>query len=100
MTFLQTLPDRDSFHIEWGRTARKDGGILVEVPQAVLRDAYTRSGLTYSEVARNAGWEYGKGTRKPDTRRVSRYLAQRYVQYETAVNFVRACDLDPVDYGL
>ena len=80
------------------------------VPVAPLREAYLRSGLRLSDVARAAGWMNPDG--HADTSRVARRLGlvpwasrgtatvAQAVNYETAVVLVRALGHDPVDFGV
>ena len=72
-----------------------------KIPVSIMRQALSDSGLSVSTAAAKIGW-------KKDTRRLRRYLGYepfrgkmlKYVEYEMAVQMVRAWDLDPVDYGV
>lgn len=78
-----------------------------EVPTETLRRAVEDSGLALSEIARRMGWF------RADDSRVKRAIGlqaayrhngqSRRIQstnYNKAVDLVRACGLDPVDYDL
>lgn len=78
-----------------------------EIDTAPLREAFERSGISLSELARRLKWM------RPDQPRAARtlgyhryharsgeYLAQEQVTYETALRICRALDADPVDVGL
>jgi hypothetical protein len=76
-----------------------------EIPVAPLRDAFQRSGVTASELARRLGWY----RRTPDGERVKRQLGLYFVDngrgkamretttLERALEIVRALGLDPAD---
>lgn len=86
------------------RLANQYTADLVEC--SVVRQALSDSGLSVSQVARNLGWF----RTTPDFQKVSRklgrtahnrsYPPQTMMGYETAVSFIRAMGLDPVDYDL
>lgn len=82
------------------------------VPVALIREAFQRSGLTLSELAKEAGLMSRDGNRmKPDTSRVARMLGltfqqsgtghcyvASFIRHDTAAKIVRAMGLDPVDF--
>lgn len=71
-----------------------------------LREAILATGVSMSDIARNAGWM------KPAPERVRKALGlqcyyegkdrktQRYLSYDNALTIARAAGLDPVDVGL
>ena len=79
-----------------------------EVPVAPLREAFLRSDVTASELARRLGWV------RPDSSRVGRQLGllqscdgrtrQPYIRetttYERALEICAALGIDPVDVDL
>jgi hypothetical protein len=99
-----------------GRTVRP-GGRVDEVPVAPIRDAFLRSGLSASEVARRVGWMRTRRTRRSpvaDATRVRRTLGlaqydpghgheKRFREFcdpEMAWALAKACGADPMDVGL
>lgn len=84
----------------------------MRVPRAPFVEAYERSGLPPSEVAKRLGW-INSGTGMGDSTRVLRALGLRpdgrnrptrlrngYMDYELGVKLCRALDADPVDLGV
>jgi len=78
----------------------------LRVPVDPLREAFQRSGMTPSELARALGWEMehcGRRTPQPDTTRVQRRLGikadNRFVNRATAEAIVEAMGYAPVDFG-
>lgn len=75
------------------------------MPVGPLRDAWERSGLSLSTVARRLGRVYGG---QADTTYVRRRLGlashhgaiQTHVGYDVAMQIAQALDVDPVDVGL
>ena len=72
------------------------------VALAPLREAFLRSELTPSDVARRVGYERGG---RPDTLRVRRVLGltdepKSAVNYDVAMLLVRALDIDPASVGV
>ena len=75
-----------------------------------LREAFLRSGLTLSELARRCGWVHnGKadvsGTARRlglEPQRIRGGLGRKteLIDYERAVAVVKALDVDPVDVGV
>jgi hypothetical protein len=99
-----------------GPIAAKRRGQMANIP---FREAYERSGLSLSEVARRMGWMRSVSRRPQDrvgdSSRVGRVLGLRretpstrngggayrkYVRYSTAEALCRALDLDPLDVDL
>jgi hypothetical protein len=70
---------------------------MCQVPVAPLREAFLRSGLTATEVARAAGWV----RHQADCARVARSLglrgSQEFVTYANALVLADAIGVDPVD---
>lgn len=86
----------------------------MRVPRAPFVEAYERSGLPPSEVAKRLGW-INSGTGMGDSTRVLRALGLRpdsahgyksfrprhgYLSYDLGVRLARALDVDPVDVGV
>ena len=79
-----------------------------EVPVAPIAEAFARSGVTASELARRLGWV------RPDTTRVRRQLGQlpdfngrgypitprETMSYTRALEIAEALGIDPVDLNL
>lgn len=87
------------------------------VQTAALRDAFKRSGKTYTEACRALGWERRQGAAgrcQAETTRFKRAIglvpqgtrrgrpgkASTTINYDLAVDIIRALDFDPVDFGL
>ena len=83
-----------------------------EVPNADMQRAIQDSGRVPAHIARDMGW-VRKGTEWGDTSRLkrafgmqgrySRYDATAYrrtCKYDEAVRLVKACGVDPFDYGV
>ncbi len=82
------------------------------IPVEPIREAFQRSGLTLSELAKEAGLTArDKGKPKADTSRAARMLGlkaqksgdgfhyiNQFMRYENALRLVRAMGLDPVDF--
>lgn len=85
---------------------------MAYVDNRPLREAFERSGLSASEVARRAG--YGHGDRANDAAvkaalglkrckvrgKDLRWTIQKRMREDTALRFLEALSLDPVDIGL
>jgi plasmid maintenance system antidote protein VapI len=76
-----------------------------EIPVANILEAFQRSGLSKSELARRMGWMRCK----PDIHRVSAVLGQesdgagylrRRLSYDLAVRLVKAMGASPFDAGV
>lgn len=84
-----------------GKKAADASPVTGEIDIAPIREAFERSGLTLTEVARRLGWT------RPDQPRIGRALGyhrdhgrlRQQVTYETAVQLCRAIGIDPVDVG-
>jgi hypothetical protein len=79
------------------------------VPTAVLREAVERSPLRKAEICQRLGWvSKHRAYHPPDLSRLERTIGTRpdkgvYRQTtkpEIAAAIIRACDFDPVDFGL
>jgi hypothetical protein len=77
-----------------------------DIPTDVVREAFERSGLTLSQVAKNLGWV----TQVPDVGRVSVMIGRKpdpkykrphaTMRYDSALKLCEAMGYDPVDLGL
>lgn len=84
------------------RRERRGGGRVAVEP---FREAFLRSQMTKTDLARILGWYNGErgGIPKADTARVSRVVGlngQRAVNYRTAAVVGPALGLDPVEFGM
>jgi hypothetical protein len=79
---------------------------VADVSTDLVREAFERSGLSLSEVAKNLGWV----TQVPDVGRVSVMLGLKpdpkykrphvTMRHDNALKLCEAMGLDPVDLGL
>lgn len=70
-----------------------------DVPCEVLEEAFEKSGLSLTQLARRMGYF----RQIPNTEHAQRVLGRRgqqYVRYDTALKFCEALGLDPVDLDL
>lgn len=75
-----------------------------EVSNAPLREAFLRSGLSYSDLARrldkDASWPPRALGLKPRNHRRYRGTYQQWMRVETAARYARALGLDPHEVGV